>query len=186
MSVSDKKSKPVTEAYLERAALHYLGRYAATEAHLRVVLERKVQRRNPQNTPASGEQRGWIADVAAKCVRLGYVDDRQYATYRFESLLMKGKPVRVIEQDLRHKGVPADIVRDLLAEAFEESEADLNLAAAAAYAKRRRFGAFRRPDLAAEERLEKEKASMMRAGFSFSVVEKALSASEKELLELLG
>ncbi len=177
--------KKVTEAYLERAALHYLGRFSATEAHLRQVLERKVRRRNEENAPASVEQLGWIAAVAQKCVRLGYVDDEIYARSRFESLLRKGKAKRLIKQDLRHKGVPAEVVSKVLAEAEEDPDADLNLSAAAAYVKRRRFGAFRRADRMSEEKIEKEKASMMRAGFSYGIISRVLESTEEEILELL-
>lgn len=180
-----KQAKKVTEGYLERAALHYLGRFSATEAHLRVVLERKVRRRNEDNAAPSSEQLEWIAAVAAKCVRLGYVDDLQYAKYRFDSLLRKGKPLRSIEQDLRYKGVPEDIVKQILSDAQEDPDANLDLSAAAAYARRRRFGPFRRADRATEDKVEKEQAAMMRAGFPYGVVQRVLQSSESELVELL-
>ncbi|MEX0300002.1 MAG: regulatory protein RecX [Kordiimonas sp.] len=180
-----KPAKKVTKGYLERAALHYLGRFSATEAHLRQVLERKVRRRNEGNEPASAEQLNWIAAVAQKCVRMGYVDDELYARSRFESLLRKGKAKRLIQQDLQHKGVPAEIIRNILAEAEDDPDVDLNLSAAAAYIKRRRFGAFRRADRMSEEKIEKEKASMMRAGFSYGIISRLLESTEEEVLALL-
>ncbi len=182
MSASPKK---VTEGYLERAALHYLGRFSATEAYLRQVLERKVCRRNENYEPASTEQLEWIASVAAKCVRLGYVDDKQYALSRFESLLRKGKPRRAIEQDLRHKGVSEEIVKNLLHAVDEDPDRNIDLSAAAAYIKRRRFGPFRRVDKVSDEKIEKEKAAMMRAGFPYRVVSKLLDSTEDEILVLL-
>lgn len=183
--MAEQKKKKVTEGYLERAALHYLGRFSATEAHLREVLERKVRRRNEEGEAVTAEQHDWIRNVAAKCVRLGYVNDQQYAESRFESLLRKGKPLRMISYDLRHRGVPAEIVETLLADASENADEDLNLSAAAAYARRRRFGPFRRADKTSDEKIEKEKAAMMRAGFSFRIVIKVLESTESELLELL-
>lgn len=180
-----KPPKKVTEGYLERAALHYLGRFSATEAHLRQVLERKVRRRNEDNAAATDEQLAWIAAVATKCVRLGYVDDKQYAKYRFESLLRKGKPRRSIEQDLRQKGVSDDIVKQLLTAADETGQADLDLIAAAAYVRRRRFGPFRRADKMTDEKIEKEKASMMRAGFNYRITCEMLESTEEEILALL-
>ena len=177
--------KKVTEGYLERAALHYLGRFSSTEAHLRQVLERKVRRRNEDNQPATAEQLNWIAAVAAKCVRLGYVDDGQYASNRFESLLRKGKPLRMIAQDLHHKGVPKPIAKEILATAVDDPDRDPDLAAAAAYIRRRRFGPFRRADKATDEKIEKEKASMMRVGFSYGIISRLLRSTEEEVLELL-
>lgn len=182
---TNKPKKPVSEAYLERAALHYLERFSSTHANLIAVLTRKVRRRNEENAPPTKDQQGWIEAVAAKCVEYGYVDDARYARQRFESLLRKGKPLRTIAQDLRYKGVPGSLVDEVMAEAQEEREEDADLCAAAAYVRRRRFGPFRRADRCADEKIEKEKAAMMRAGFSFSLVKQVLEASEEELLNLL-
>lgn len=180
-----KRPKKVTEGYLERAALHYLGRFASTEANLIQVLERKIRRRNEENTAPTAEQMGWIANAAAKCVRLGYVDDAHYAKQRFASLLRKGKPLRTISQDLRYKGVADHLVTELIAQEQADPEVDLDLSAAAAYARRRRFGPFRRADRMTEEKIEKEKAAMLRTGFSFQVVKRVLDSSEEDLLQLL-
>lgn len=179
-----KVKKPVTEAYLERAALHYLERFASTEANLCRVLERKVKRRLDGDA-FTREHGSWIEACAQKCVRYGYVDDNRYAESRFASLLRKGKPLRIIGQDLRYKGVPQEIVEQLLFEAREDEANNPDLQAAAAYVRRRRFGAFRRADRTSDEKIEKEKAAMMRAGFSYELVHKTLEANEDELMALL-
>jgi len=176
-------TKKVSEGYLERAALHYLGRFSSTEANLKQVLERKVRHRNLENSPATDEQLKWIESVAAKCVRLGYVDDAVYAEQRFNGLLRKGKPLRSIAQDLRHKGVSSDIIEAILSSAQDNGEPDVT--AAAAYARRRRFGPFRRAVQDVDAKLEKEKAAMMRAGFSYGLVQKILSSTEDDLINLL-
>jgi len=180
-----KKPKKVSAGYLERAALHYLGRFSSTEENLRKVLARKVARRNEDKQPPSDEQRGWIDTVVAKCVGYGYVDDAAYARNRAQSLLRKGKPIRTIRQDLRYKGVPDDIAADALAMIQDESDAGADRQAAAAYVRRRRFGAFRRLDRDSDDRCEKEKAAMMRAGFSYGLVNEILAAGEDELIALL-
>jgi len=178
--------RKVSAAYLERAALHYLGRFSSTEANLRKVLERKVRRRNEDNAPPNAEQLGWIDEVAAKCVRYGYVDDAAYARSRVEALVRKGKPERTIQQDLRYKGVPNEVVAHALREYDAAREdVDTDRQAAAAYARRRRFGPFRRADRDSDDKREKEKASMMRAGFGYSLTVETLEASEDELLALL-
>lgn len=179
-----RAKKPVTEAYLERAALHYLERFSSTEANLCRVLERKVKRRLDGDV-FTREHVDWIEACAQKCVKYGYVDDIRYAENRFASLLRKGKPLRTIAQDLRYKGVPQEIVESLLSEARENEDTNPDLQAAAAYVRRRRFGAFRRADRMSEEKIEKEKASMMRAGFSYELVRRTLEANEDELMALL-
>ncbi|MBL4790960.1 MAG: RecX family transcriptional regulator, partial [Kordiimonadaceae bacterium] len=146
--------------------------------------ERKVRRRNEESAAPTTEQLGWIDAVADKCVEYGYVDDVNYAKQRFTSLLRKGKPLRVISHDLAYKGVPQDIVTELMAHAAEDPDKDLNLVAAAAYVRRRRFGPYRRV-AAAEDKVEKEKAAMLRAGFPYRMVEQVLASSEEEIIKLL-
>jgi regulatory protein len=183
-ATKEKKKKPVTEAYLERAALHYLERFSSTEANLCRVLERKVRRRLEGESPTR-EHISWIEACAAKCVKLGYVDDGRYAIVRFESLLRKGKPLRTIGQDLRYKGVSQELVAEILSAAREDEDKDPDLQAAAAYVRRRRFGPFRRPDRMTDDKIEKEKAAMMRAGFSYQLVKRVMEATEDELVSLL-
>ena len=180
-----KKKKKVSEAYLERAALHYLGRFSSSEHNLSEVLQRKVRRRNEGFAPANDQQRQWIDAVVAKCVRYGYVDDAQYAKQRAYGLLRKGKPARIILQDLRHKGVAEDLAAQVMRDLSEISGAGLDNRAAAAYVKRRRFGPFRRESAASQEKREKEIAAMMRAGFRFDLVQTTLDMSEEEIIGLL-
>ena len=181
-----KRPKKVTAGYLERAALHYLGRFASTEENLRKVLERKVRRRNEESAAPTEEQLGWIRDVVAKCVRYGYVDDEAYARYRAESLLRKGKPIRQIKQDLRFKGVSADVAEETVGQlGYDEADIAADRQAAAAYVRRRRFGPYRREDRDTPDKREKEIASMMRAGFSYSLTVGTLDASLDEIEEIL-
>ena len=183
------KPKKVTAAYLERAALHYLGRFNSSERNLANVLERKVRRRNENNAPANDEQKAWISDVVAKCVRFDYVDDTRYAAQRAEILLRRGKPVRMIKQDLMHKGVSAEISANALAELQGDEPDAADRKAAAAYIKRRRFGTFRRvintdSDQLAEKR-KKELASMARAGFGYNLANEMLDTGVDDIIDLL-
>lgn len=183
------RPKKVTAAYLERAALHYLGRFNSSEKNLTDVLERKVRRRNENHAPATDEQRGWISEVVMKCVGYGYVDDQRYATQRAEILLRRGKPVRMIKQDLRHKGISGDISSEVMG-LLEGEEPDIvDRKAAAAYIKRRRFGSFRRVTTINDDqlavKLKKELASMARAGFAYNLASEMLERSADEIIDLL-
>lgn len=183
-----KKPKKVTAAYLERAALHYLGRFSSSEKNLRDVLIRKIRRRNESFAPPTDEQTAWIDDVVKKCVRYSYVDDQAYAKQRAELLLRRGKPLRLIAQDLRHKGVGAEDTEAALSALSGNAEVDADKRAAAAYIKRRRFGPFRRPIDDPErlrEKTEKEMASMARAGFGYDLSRDLLKLETEELMDLL-
>ncbi len=180
-----RKPKKISAGYIERAALHYLGRFSSSEANLKQVLERKIRRRLEDGDDVTSEHGEWIEQAITKCVAYGYVDDTQYAKNRFQNLLRKGKPLRTIAQDLRYKGVPQDIVAETMADAQDEPDVDLDVSAAAAYAKRRRFGPFRRPDRLSDEKIEKEKAAMMRAGFPFHIIKQILDSSIEDVTELL-
>ncbi len=184
------KQKKVTKAYIERAAIHYLGRYASTKARLQMVLEQKVMKRNANREAISEEQAGWISEVVRKCAEYRYVDDMAYAKSRSSALLAKGKAVFLIRQDLSHKGVAEEIIDSVLSELETTKGSDLSLMAAAAYVRKRRFGAFRRADMPSSSedlynKERKEQAAMMRAGFSYTVIEHVLKADEAELLDLL-
>jgi len=185
-----KKPKKVTAAYLERAAVHYLGRFSSSEKNLYDVLERKVRRRNENHAPATDEQQGWIAHVVAKCVGYDYVNDNRYAVQRAEMLLRKGKPVRMIKQDLRYKGISADISAMALAQLGGDDAAAIDKKAAAAFVKRRRFGPFRREvgadsvQIAAKR--DKELASMARAGFAYGLANEMLGWSADDIIDLLA
>ena len=184
------KPKKVTAGYLERAALHYLGRFSSSESNLHQLLERKVRRRNENHAPATEEQQARISDVVRKCVGYGYVDDKRYAAQRAEMLLRRGKPVRTIKQDLRHKGISVEISAEVLGELEGEEPDAVDRKAAAAYIKRRRFGAFRRETgddsaLLAAKR-NKELASMARAGFGYSLANEMLNLPQDGIIDLLA
>ena len=180
-----KPIKKVSEGYLERAALHYLGRFSSSEHNLSNVLERKVRRRNEGLAPATDEQKKWISNVVAKCLRFGYVDDAQYAKQRADGLLRKGKPTRIILQDLRYKGIDEELASQVISNLSDSSDITPDTRAAAAYVKRRRFGPFRRDHHNPEEKREKEIAAMMRAGFRYDLVKATLEMSEDDIIDLL-
>lgn len=183
------RKKKVTAAYLERAALHYLGRFSSSEKNLRDVLIRKIRRRNESHSPPTNEQLAWVETVVSKCVRYGYVNDESYAMQRAELMLRRGKPVRSIRQDLRHKGID-DLVMGRVLEALDDGkDVGADRRAAAAYIRRRKFGAFRRPVSDAgllEAKEEKELAAMARAGFGYSLARELLSLGQEEISDLLA
>ncbi|MBO6503945.1 MAG: RecX family transcriptional regulator [Kordiimonadaceae bacterium] len=184
----NNRPKKVTAGYLERAALHYLGRFSTSQSNLEAVLVRKIRRRNEGFAAPSDEQLTWVKDVVSKCVKYGYVDDSRYAQQRAESMLRRGKPVRMIAMDLKQKGISEEEIATTIETLQEESNVDMNRSAAAAFIKRRRFGCFRRPIEDREallQKQQKELASMARAGFGFEISKEILGLAEDEIIELL-
>jgi regulatory protein len=162
--------RPVTAAYLERAALHYLERYASSAENLRRVLTRKARRRLAPGEPVTPEMAGMIEEVVARVIRSGFVDDRSYAETRVNSLMRRGASTRAIRTKLLAKGVPGETV----ATALDAAEPD-DLALARRYAERKRLGPWRRAP--GPETHEKDLAALCRAGFSYRIASAVLAAS---------
>ena len=133
--------KKATPAYLEKSALHYLDRYSASSAHLRHLLMAKVNRaaRFHGSDPAEGAAA--IDALIARLIAKGLLDDARYAQARARSFWRRGASVQGIRAKLAAKGVPAALIDGAL-EALREEAAHPELAAALAYARRRRYGPY--------------------------------------------
>jgi regulatory protein len=154
-------------AYLQRAALAYLERYASSSENLRRVLRRKLARRLRGSDKEVGDQSlsRLIDEVVAQCIRGKLVDDTLYASGKVGSLRRKGGSARSIEARLAAKGVDRATIATVLAEDGDPAEAEW--LAAHARARRRRIGPYRTGDRAAFR--DKDMGALMRAGFAFDV-----------------
>ena len=160
-----------TRANLHEAALRHLARFAATEAGLLRVLQRRV-RRWAQAAEAEGvepddrQSQAAAREVAQALAASGAVDDAAFAAARAARLARAGRSRRATAAHLAAKGVGAE----LLAAALPSDD----FQAAVAFARRRRLGPFRQA--AADETVRgRELAAMGRAGFSRDVAERALA-----------
>lgn len=154
--------RAVTEAYLERAALHYLERFASSAENLRRVLRRKVETRCRLRGEEAEPFLLLIDPVVARTVSSGLVDDRRYAEARVASFRRRGASTRGIKAKLAAKGVGREVVESAL-----EGEDGDERAAALALARRRKIGPFRPGDRASFR--QKDMAVLARAGFAFDV-----------------
>lgn len=100
----------------------------------------------------------------------------------------------MIAADLSSRGIASDQVDAALAElraeaddaAYEEVRGtDPNIAAAAAYARRRRLGPWRRPDIR-EEKRDKDMAALARQGFGYDTATRIINSEIEELEDLLS
>jgi regulatory protein len=183
---SRKPPRPVTQAWLQRAALYYLERYSASSAQLQRVLARKVETRlrlrgEAENPEIAMPARALIAGIVEQAVSGGYVDDAAYARARVASLRRRGGSRRAIMAKLREKGLDPALIEEALAADVAEAQADgeapddddanaraqREYEAARAYARRRRLGPHRTPPQ--PERRDRDIAAMARAGFALAL-----------------
>jgi len=157
-----KPPRQVTTAYLQRAALAYLERYASSAENLRRVLRRKVSNRCRLRGEDPAAFQDMIDEVVAKSLRSGLIDDTRYAEARVATLRRRGGSARAIQAKLSAKGVD----RTTIAAALEGEDGDEEQAARA-FARRRKLGPFRPGERASYR--DKDLAAMARAGFRFDV-----------------
>jgi regulatory protein len=180
---SDHASSSAPDAAaLHDAALAYLARYAATEAGLRRVLDRRVERwgraANGSDDDVAAAKRA-AGEVVARLAAAGAVSDSTFAESRARSLARAGRSRRAIAAALAAKGVATETARRVLPS--EETE----LVSALALARRRRIGPFRAggpPDDAGRRR---ELGVLARVGFPQSVALRALAMPTEEATALV-
>ena len=180
---------PPDAASLHEAALNYLARYAATEAGLRRVLVRRIDRWSRlQPDPDAAEPvvlaaRSALDAVVKRLAEAGAINDSAFAENRVRSLVRSGQSTRSIQMRLVAKGVAPDMAR-----AAANTDAETELAAALVLAWKRRIGPYRVAETADAMARMKEMGVLARAGFSRDVAEKVLETSpeeaEKRIFEL--
>lgn len=173
-------------ASLERAALHYLERFASSAENLRRVLSRKVERAARHHEDIDREAAaGWIDDLIARYRQSGLLDDKVYAEARTTSLHRRGASARKIRLSLAQKGVAAATVEAALEELGERVEGDAELQAAIALTRRRRLGVYR-PAAARADYRDRDLAALARAGFSYDIARRVIEAEDEAALDGLA
>lgn len=173
--------KPISPTWLERAALHYLERYSASTEMLRRTLARRVEKRARLRGEDPAAFAEMIAATVARAVSAGLVDDARFTETRVATLRRRGTSSRGVSAKLAAKGVPRDVVEAAMQaerDAVSDGEA-IDDQAARAYARRRRLGPFRRPDLREAHR-DRDLAALARAGFSYDLARRVVDAEAEE------
>lgn len=165
---------------LERAALGYLERYASSAAHLRRLLMAKVARsaRWHATDPQAGART--VDDIVARFLRSGLLDDAAYAEARARSLHRAGASARAVRAKLRAKGVDEETIARALT-ALADEAAQPELAAALAYARRRRLGPYR-PNAERARHRERDLAALGRQGFAYELARRVVDAADPDEL----
>ena len=170
-----------TEATLRDAALSYLARFAATEAGLRQVLDRRIARwaRSIDDRDKVTDQIAVAKQAAVKVVAglvaSGALNDAEFAAGKARGLARSGLSRRAIAARLATKGVNAEIAQSVL-----PNDPDTELAAALTLARRRRIGPFRIGEAADAAARQREMAILARAGFTRDAVNTAMAMSHED------
>ena len=180
-----RRPPAITDSVLEKSALFYLERYAASSGQLRRVLLRRVKRAEMLGVEAAEAEaaREHIEALIARFLASGLLDDRRFAEAQAQSLQRRGTSRRRIRERLAAKGVERDFVDDALGAMEPEGETS-EIAAACVLARRRRLGPYR-PAGARKEFRQKDLATLARAGFSLDIARKVLAARDPAALERL-
>jgi regulatory protein len=169
--VHDRKVKlPLDAEALERAALSYAGRYATTRAKLSAYLDRKLRE---HGWTGAGEPP--VASLVERMARLGYVDDRAFASARAAALTRRGYGALRIGAVLRGAGIDDEDAADA-----REIASEAEWEAALSFARRRRIGPFAETEADRPAR-EKAVASMLRAGHPLRIARRLAAARPGEV-----
>ncbi len=169
----DKKPPPpLNDERLRGLALHYVGKYATTQAKLTTYLARKIRERGWNN-----ERPPEIDALARQFAELGYINDAQFAEARSRSFVRRGYGERRLNEDLRASGIgESDAVP------AKEHMAESTFTAAENFARRKRLGPFAKEPAPPEKR-QKQLHAFLRAGHGFEVAKRFVNAAPGEIIE---
>ncbi len=180
---------PTAES-LARAALDYLGRFAASEEGLRRVLRNRLRRvalRDDTFAADDVKQKSLqqeIENIIVRFKKSGALNDGAFAEMKAGNLRRAGRSRRYIQQKLAQSGVRQGAVAEALEtvdadQSSDEVQDNAELQAAMTLARRRRLGKYRatKPDA---EQGRKDLGTLARAGFSLDVARRALGASTED------
>ena len=170
----------IGRALIERWALAYLGRFASSAENLRRVLARRVQRRLGDDREALMQASAVIDALVARYREAGLIDDAAYAAGRAGARVRRGQSLRTIRAGLAAKGIAAAEAEAAIAAL--RGTGDPELAAACAFARRRRLGPYRRTPADPA----KELAAFARAGFTRAAAVAILACTDPAEAESLA
>ncbi|WP_373087339.1 regulatory protein RecX [Sneathiella sp.] len=173
--------KEPTSKWLRDQALRYLNRFPATTFKMRQHLMTRAAAGAELFDVDDAELGFRIEAEIARLVASGFINDREFAASKARVMARQGKSVTQIELRLQGLGFTEEDQENALEELGEDRRA-LDLAAAARYVKRRKFGPYK-PARTREARDTREMASLARSGFSYDVARTVLDADKAEEIE---
>ena len=181
---SQKRKVPrkVTSKSLENAALYYLQRFSSSSENFRRVMIRRVKRSAQYHNTNFEEGAEIVDQLISRFVRIGLLDDLQFAQVRATSLRRRGLSERTIRAKLMERGFAVEVINESL-ELLKCDNEDPELTASIIFSRKRRLGPFREILDKRNEFREKDMAKLARAGFSYHIAQKVIRAETLEELE---
>ncbi|MFM7344059.1 MAG: regulatory protein RecX [Tagaea sp.] len=173
-----KTPKPPTPERLEKAALAYLERYAASREGVRKVLMRRVERAARAGIADREVATQAVETVLAKLAAKGLLDDKLYAEGLASSLARRGLARARIAERLKLKGVAREEIAAALGAVDDTGDDDR--ARAIRWAKKKRLGPFGDPAKRATRRM-RDIAALARAGFEPDLARRIVDADADAL-----
>jgi regulatory protein len=169
-----KRPPNVTRAGLEASALRYLERFDCSTERLRKFLSERVAKAARAGVEGAAAAPPIIDQILQRYRENGLLNDERFAKNLAESLRGRGGSRRMIEMKLRARGISGALAQQTLSGG--ESPASTELEAAQAFARRRRLGPHRKPEMRAEFR-QKDLMALARAGFDFDTAKRVIGNS---------
>ncbi|HYP75981.1 MAG TPA: RecX family transcriptional regulator [Polyangiaceae bacterium] len=163
----------VTRAGIEAAALRYLERFDCSVARLRKVLRERVAKAARAGVAEASAAPAIVEELLLRYQASGLIDDQRFAKNFAARQRDRGMSGRMIEQKLRARGIDAEVVQQLLPRG---ESASVELEAARAFARRRRLGPHRKPDVREAYR-RKDLMALARAGFNYDTASRVVGNS---------
>ena len=163
----------VTRAGIEASALRYLERFDCSLSRLRKVLTERIAKAARAGVAEAAAAPAIVEELLLRYQSSGLLDDQRFAKNFAARQRDRGTSRRMIEQKLRTRGISAEVVQELLP---RNESASSELEAARAFARRRRLGPHRKPDVREAHR-RKDLMAMARAGFDYDTASRVVGNS---------
>jgi regulatory protein len=169
----EKRVPSVSRAALEAAALRYLERFDCSTVRLKKVLDERVAKARRAQSDDALAAPLIIEQILERYQASGLIDDARFAQNFADRQRDRGASRRMIEQKLRLRGISAELVQQVLPRG---ESAESELAAAQAFARRRRLGPHRKPEVREAYR-KKDLMALARAGFDYDTASRVVGNS---------
>lgn len=160
--MASRKNNTPTEVSLREYAVEYVHLYSTTTVKLRRKMVSKIDLYRRKTGDPLEDAEAWIDAAVKYCVSQGYLDDAKFTERFIELAQENGQSRRKIQGKLAQRGVTAEMV----SEQMEQVDFD-DLAAAEAYARKKRIGKFRRIDR--DDHRDRDLARLGRQGFGYEI-----------------
>ena len=110
-----RRPRKITKSYLHNSGLYYLERFAASKAHFKTVMKRKVKRSCLYHTDQDYDECAEMVDALAdKFEELGLLNDALYTRGCVEGFRRRGLSRSAILNKMRVKGIDRDATLEVL------------------------------------------------------------------------